>query len=408
VTHTLKQYSIEFLIGTEATLEKMLLMSSERGTYDRPFNPSVVELSRQLSEYLMSEGVDSPDIVAAGFWLRASNLQSIAESYSNQTRNSRGLTFHIAPGNVDTLFFYSMMTSLVCGNNTILRMNNGASVVAMHVIHLLNQFIKEHPLGTLLKEKISIIQYEHNDHLTSMLSEHCDVRVIWGGDQTVEHISGLPKKTTATEVDFPDRYSVAVIELDSAEKVEEAATNFCRDIQPFVQQACSSPKLVFWYKTTDLIQNLFWQSVANTLAKSDQLSGADKITQLVYLQRLPILTKGEQVGHLFCQEFEDLRVLNNVAVTRSVIDAHPGLFVILSKSIEQLNEIVLFSHCQTVAMSGIAEEEWDYWLSITTQPMKRWVRTGTALAFTHIWDGVDLIERFTQDKVLERGRNHVV
>ena len=47
-----------------------------------------------------------------------------------------------------------------------------------------------------------------NDYLSSM----CDLRVIWGGDETIRNLRMSPLPARATEIVFADRYSLAVID----------------------------------------------------------------------------------------------------------------------------------------------------------------------------------------------------
>ena len=45
------------------------------------------------------------------------------KKYENYLLLSRGVVFHIAPKNVDTIFVYSFVLSLLCANKNIIRRN---------------------------------------------------------------------------------------------------------------------------------------------------------------------------------------------------------------------------------------------------------------------------------------------
>ena len=98
---------------------------------------------------------------------------------------------------------------------------------------------------------------------------------------------------------------------------------------------------------------------------------------------------------LITKKHELLQVMEVESITLDSIKSHTGLWVLLSKQINNLDEIELFEHCQTVTVSGVDKPDCLTWSEITLQPMKRIVPAGQALAFSHIWDGIDLIEKLS-------------
>lgn len=58
-----------------------------------------------------------------------------------------------------------------------------------------------------------IMTYEKDDEITRELSQMCDGRVVWGGDETIENMRQYSLKTSARELTFPDRNSIAVFGL---------------------------------------------------------------------------------------------------------------------------------------------------------------------------------------------------
>ena len=53
--------------------------------------------------------------------------------------------------------------------------------------------------------------YEHNNQITEFFSKNCDIRVIWGGDNTINQIRSIAIKPTAIELSFADKFSIAII-----------------------------------------------------------------------------------------------------------------------------------------------------------------------------------------------------
>lgn len=107
---------LSFLVGNNAIFEQPAFNA---------FLPQIMSELASLGEYFLSQGKGDSHLTALGFWLRRANLTAIASEYENdERRTGRGLAFHIAPGNVDTLFFYSIIVSVLAGNPTLLRLSS--------------------------------------------------------------------------------------------------------------------------------------------------------------------------------------------------------------------------------------------------------------------------------------------
>ena len=53
------------------------------------------------------------------------------------------------------------------------------------------------------------MKYESSNDATKHFSLHCDVRVIWGGDQTINNIRKNAIDPRAFDVTFSDRFSIS-------------------------------------------------------------------------------------------------------------------------------------------------------------------------------------------------------
>ena len=92
----------------------VLLPNNSSGQIDTnltclPFSEQLIDELTELGTFLMTIGRSVPSIVAAGYWLRKSHLLAIKSQYPTQQLQAKGTVFHIAPGNVDTLFFYNLI-----------------------------------------------------------------------------------------------------------------------------------------------------------------------------------------------------------------------------------------------------------------------------------------------------------
>ena len=77
----------------------------------KPFENKLLNFLSLLSSNIIKrrESKMMPELMALGFWLRKSNLEKIKVEFVSQSKNSvinkpRGVVFHVAPKNVDTIF----------------------------------------------------------------------------------------------------------------------------------------------------------------------------------------------------------------------------------------------------------------------------------------------------------------
>ena len=77
-----------------------------------PFDDEVLEFLDLLSKELLKLK-EFNELVALGFWLRKSNIEKMKKNFFKKYENNivlpRGVAFHIAPSNVDTIFVYSFV-----------------------------------------------------------------------------------------------------------------------------------------------------------------------------------------------------------------------------------------------------------------------------------------------------------
>ena len=93
-----------------------------------PFaSKQVINFINTLSQSILKkpEFKDYPELMAMGFWMRKSHIIKIIDDNLNQSvqevRLARGVVFHIAPSNVDSVFIYSWFLSMLAGNVNIIR-----------------------------------------------------------------------------------------------------------------------------------------------------------------------------------------------------------------------------------------------------------------------------------------------
>src|SRR5699024_4790213 len=92
------------------------------------------------------EAARHPEIVALGYFMRPIELRALADGLraleGDQTlRAPRGVVFHVPPSNVDTLFAYSWLLGMLCGNASIVRLSSRAGAAAGVLARIVDEAI---------------------------------------------------------------------------------------------------------------------------------------------------------------------------------------------------------------------------------------------------------------------------
>ena len=208
------------------------------------------------------------DLVSFGFFCRKSNLLNLKKKYltNTVTRSGRGNSLHFAPTNVPLNFAYSLLFGLITGNNCLIRIGTKEFPESDVLLKILNKILNKSKFKNL-KKRILIVNYAKNKEITDTLSDISDIRLIWGSDTSIDEIRESKLKSHAYDIIFPDRISICVINskiyLKNKQYLKEAG-NFYNDTFLFNQNACTSPRLIYWVgnkKNNQKARNIFWKSL---------------------------------------------------------------------------------------------------------------------------------------------------
>ncbi|SOB91326.1 acyl-CoA reductase LuxC [Ureibacillus xyleni] len=367
-----------------------------------PFDDEVVRFTQSLSKRLLQYR-QIPEIVALGFWLRKTNVQSMKENWetekSGKVIKARGTVFHIAPSNVDTIFVYSWMLSLLAGNRNIIRISSKEKSNP-----LLDAIILE--LSRPEFEKIAnmtiICTYSYEEKATKILSSICHTRVVWGGDTTVQTIRQIPLASMANELVFPDRFSLAafssevVLTLDE-ENLEQLLEQFYNDVFWFDQMACSSPRLVVWSgEKIAQAKTRFWKAFERKVyGKRYELMAANQVLKYSTSLWLSVNKEVSQINNK--TYFSRIQLTD---FSPEVRERHCGGGVFFEYHVNKLIDIasIIIDKDQTLAYFGYEKEELiELVQKIPTRGLDRVVPIGQALNFDGVWDGQSFINSFTRE-----------
>lgn len=390
--------NILFDVGNASFISKMKDISALP-----PFADQITEFLNQVSKILLndSEARKYPDIVTFAFWIRRASVEGLKKHFADSNadgiyRVGRGTLFHIAPSNVPVNYAYSLVSGLLCGNANIVRIPSKDFPQVRMINHAINNALKEH---VHLSPYIVLAKYGHDKVINDLFSSIADVRIVWGGDRTIDELRKSPLKPRASEITFADRFSLAVIDSDEYMKISDkkrTANDFYNDTYLTDQNACTSPRVIVW--TGSKIQDakkMFWSGLHNLVVQKYKIQGVQAVNKLTSGYLLAASMDGVNKENMP----DNLIVRMNVKeLSQDIMDLKDNsgyFFEYECKDIMEIKELCNQTACQTVSYIG----EKEMLLPLVASGIKgidRIVPVGKTMDFDFIWDGYNLFERMTR------------
>jgi hypothetical protein len=363
----------------------------------RPFDEGVLAFLNALSVKLIYVREYS-DVATFGFWCRKAALLKEKAAYDDiDLRFGRGLAFHIAPSNVAVNFAFSLAAGLLSGNANIVRLPSKDFPQVTKITNAINELIS----GDFreLMPYICLIKYPINKAITDEFSLISDIRVIWGGDATIAEIRKSPLKPRANEITFADRYSIAVINADKYLESNEKVTiikSFYNDTYLTDQNACTSPRIIFWNgENREAAKADFYERLHDLAERDYRLSEVQAVGKLSALYKAAAGINAEAIAA------DDNLVMRLTApiLTENLTDYTYNSGFFYEFDINSLFEIlpICGEKCQTLVTFGIEKTEIDDFLKTARpQGIDRVVTIGHSMDFTLVWDGYELIREMSR------------
>lgn len=383
---------LQYVIGTPETVEKM-----PEARVLRPFDDDVIAFLNDLSGLLRTCRT-FPDVATFGFWCRkAALLQEKAKYDDVNERFGKGIVFHSTPSNVPVNFAFSFAAGLLAGNANIVRLPGKPFEQVNIICNAVNELLKDKHKN--MAPYVVFVKFPPVKEITDAFSSLCNVRVIWGGDMTVAELrqSKIPARTT--EITFADRHSIAVINADEylkAENKDVIIQNFYNDTYYTDQNACTSPRIIFWMGAKkEKAKEDFWRRVHNLVKEKYNLAAVQSVGKLNAMYSVAAKKEVE------LQNSEDMFVtrLKVDKLDKDLMQYKYNSGFYFEKDIENLSEIkdVCDVRCQTLTYYGVKEEVFRSFLE-ESRPVgiDRIVPMGKSMDFTLVWDGYDLIRQMSR------------
>jgi len=399
---------LTFITGDSRILNDLLVCGHQEGVSQgpkMPFSDEAADFLSRWSREILESIRKKRDSAAAAFalWCRKASIIQLSADYPDRgMRMGRGICLQFVPSNIPALFAYSLAAGILSGCSVIMRLSSRNDASGQMLITALRTVLDEDPVW---KGRIILLQYGHDSEITDQLSASCDVRVIWGGDASIEDIRRSPLRQGAHEITFPDRQSMAVLDSRAVTDVPDISgliRDFYNDTYFNDQNACSSPKLICWMGSREDAEKAgarFWTELDKYLAeKGYALQPHMTVKKLEQAMCMAGCGAADRI-------IPGMSDLNIVRVHQSRTDSGvwdwcmPGGFFIetVLNSPEELIP-VLTDRCQTIACwggSGLKEQI----IQAASQAGDFNVTdAGHTLDFSLKWDRHDLIREMSCEK----------
>ncbi len=375
-----------------------------------PFAEERMEFLNALSARLRKDPrtAQYTDVAAFAFWCRKANTKRLSEQLTRDgIRIGKGLVFHIAPSNVPVNFAYSLALGLLSGNANIVRVSSKPfSQVDIICEALAALFAGEEYAA--IRACTSVVSYGHDKEITDYYSAICDMRVIWGGDASIQTIRESATESRCGEIAFADRYSFGIIRPSAVmamddEALRQLAVNFYNDTYLLDQNACSAPHLIVWLTDGEAEKAAraeaavrFWQAVYEAAASYDlaDIKVSGKYDALCNFLADTGLEKAR------VQRYDNRLYVLTLSELPEKIDGLRGSFgMFFQCALDALDELAphITKKVQTAAVCGVERKEiTDLILRCHLRGIDRVVGFGQTLDMGTIWDGYDIIGDLTR------------
>jgi len=394
---------VEFLFPNEFKIESFIQSSPHK-----PFSEDSMAYLNALSiELNKSQYIRNyPDVATFAFFCRKANIDHLKRQYYQEDihRLGRGIVFHIAPSNVPVNFAYSLICGLLSGNLNIVRVPSKRFEQVEIICNAIQKLSQESKFQSF-SSRIAVVRYDRQISATSYFSSICDVRIIWGGDTTIEQIRANKLPPRSFDVAFADRYSLCAINADKyihETAPVKIALGFYNDTYLFDQNACTAPHLIIWLGSAiniEMAKRVFWDNIYELVKSRYQVQPVIAVEKLTSFYNQA--AKSDHIKKTLTPDNLIWRIeLNELSKDIDEYRCTSGYFSEYNaSSLFDLAKIIDRKY-QTLAYYGIEKTDLKKFIAqAKPNGIDRIVPIGTTTDFSLTWDGYNLID--TLSRIIE-------
>lgn len=379
---------IKYLVGSEEIICRPLPI----------FSDIAIKFLDDLSKELRNdtEARKFSDVMTFAFWCRKANIVKLKEEYAIKfPRIGKGIAFHIAPSNVPINFVFSYAFGVLAGNGNIVRVSE-KDFRQLHVVCRILNKLFENEEYKIISEQTQIVSYGHDKEINDYYSKICNIRIIWGGDGTINEIRRSPIGTRTTEITFADRFSFAIFDENAInDMTEEDLGQLCEifynDTYLMDQNACSSPHLILWKAAhSKQGRKKFWNTVY-------QIAQKYELPEKKVLDKYTILCEkaAELEEIVSVEKYDNLLYVAELDKLPDSMDELRGKFGLFYEgNLEDIHELCkkITTKMQTCVTYGIDDQKLaEILIENHVMGIDRIVPVGKAMDIGIYWDGYDVI-----------------
>ena len=368
-----------------------------------PFDDRIVDFLNDTSREIMKDPRSRAysDVVTFGFWIRKSSVLALKNRFAEEKLHlGKGVAFHIAPSNVPVNFAYSLVSGLLCGNANVVRIPSKDFPQVGILTDAFNKVLEKHES---MRPYVICVRYGRDKEINDLFSSVSDVRIIWGGDQTIAELRRSPLPPRSGEVTFADRYSLAVIDSDKyleTENKAKVAEDFYNDTFFSDQNACTSPRVIIWTgNSISEAKEVFWEEehrLAENKYTFQAIQGVNKLTKAY-------LYAAAESGIRIEDHNDNLIIRVSIPeITDDLMDYRDNSGFFYEYDCPDILDIAPLCNdkrCQTIAYIGNSETMLPL-IESGVKGIDRVVPMGKTMDFDLIWDGYNLPALLTRTIVL--------
>ena len=343
----------------------------------KPFDGSTIDqIDRWSKSVLVSRARSTEEKALAAFFAKRNVTVHKKDSCSPV-----GYVVHYAPKNVDTTFAYVLLVSILCGNSNAVRLTSDG-VIRERQESLINE------INSYVGTQTEIAPKEENYSLNAKLASNCDVRVIWGGDASVNEIRKAQLQPWAREITFRDRRSIALLNADLFLKTPGTHKKIANDVLWMQQASCTSTRGVAWLGEDKTVKEAI--EVFVSLFGQLEFGAIERfvVVQSQAIERRKILGRFDSIVNVVCSKDEFAAQVQGCTAPGVVIHSHVDDLGLIKRfkdrSLQTVVELLTEKQRLELQEMIIAERVCD-----------RVVCPGRSMEFGWIWDGYDLVSHLT-------------
>jgi len=355
--------------------------------------------SRNLIEFFSRENLESNlKLALRGNFEVLDNFCDLGDKKFLFHAQPRGLVIQWLAGNVPILGLFSILTCAVTKNVCIAKASSKGYKDLIYLLQTLSQVKTKKIVGRKILETISVILVDRADtEVHTQLSMNADVRIAWGGEESISTIEGLTKNTYCEDIIFGPKYSYAVIDAASVRKnMSGVARNLAIDVSVFDQYACSSPHTVFVEENKNVQAVDFARELAKQLDMvNSKVLPKGKIDPGKAYEIISLRNEYAITGKVFCSKGTEWTVIytKEKGLARGSFSR-----VIVVKPLAKLTELGNFNDRkkQTLGVAMSVKNKLSLLDSVTFKGVDRCPDLGYMTFYESPWDGMFVFDRLVR------------